>query len=134
MSRPRSALYKRYDLAVSIIYSMTTLAGPNSKSKCATTDALVALSEIFHISTKLSVLSGMVKYSSLKVVGPTEFAEPPLPVVGSRNSCSVIAPVSASREKAETYPGRVEVFERVAEKRYLGESLVRLLKITSSAQ
>lgn len=47
-------------------------------------------------------LSGMVKYSSLKPEGPTELEEPPLLVVGSRNSCSVMAPVSASSEKAET--------------------------------
>lgn len=101
---------------------------------CATTAAEVESSAIFQISRKLDPLSGMVKYSSLKPAGPTELEEPPLLVVGSRNNCSVMAPVSASRANAETYPGMSVVLERVAAYRYLGEDVLKLETRTSSAQ
>lgn len=80
----------------------TALAGPSARSRWATADALDESSAIFHTSMKFDPLSGITKYSSLKDEAPTEFEEPPLLVVGRRNSCSVMAPVSASRAKAET--------------------------------
>ena len=49
------------------------------------------------------VLSVMAKYSSLNNAGDTAFADPPDPVVFVRKSCSFIAPVSASRENADTH-------------------------------
>lgn len=75
-----------------------------------------------------------MKYSSLNPAGPTELPEPPLLVVGSRNSCSVMAPVSASRENAETYPGMSVVLERVAAYKYFGEAVLKLDTRISSAQ
>lgn len=49
---------------------------------------------------KLEEVSVIEKYSSLKIAGETAFASPPVPEVGSTNSCEVTFPVRGSREKA----------------------------------
>jgi hypothetical protein len=84
----------------------------------ATTSAPVPLN--FQICTNPSALSASATNSSLKSLGATEFAEPPLVVVAVRKSWDSIAPVE-SREKALMYPVESEFRAREVAHKYLPE-------------
>jgi hypothetical protein len=73
---------------------------PSSISTCATTLASVPSLPNCQICTNPAALSVNATNSSLKVLGATELAVPPLLVVAFRKSWDVMAPLLAS-ENAE---------------------------------
>jgi hypothetical protein len=84
----------------------------------ATTSAPVPLN--FQICTNPTELSVSATNSSLKSLGDTEFAVPPLVVVEVRKSWDSIAPVESS-EKALMYPVELVSRARDVAQRYLPE-------------